>query len=93
MPLHVELGERVVQFELDRLQAGFVGDLFTGSVGDVEGVEDLVEVCGDLGQLDREFQSVNRSDESLSMVTRLGRFMTKYTGCRLECESWNDSPT
>ena len=48
MPLRVEFGVRVVQLELDRLQAGLIGDLFSGAVGDVEGVEHLIERRGDL---------------------------------------------
>src|SRR5712691_12931313 len=57
----IELGQRVIKFALDRGETGLVGDLLAGVVGDIKNVENLVEVCRDLGQFDRQFQAKDGS--------------------------------
>ena len=54
-----EFGQRGQQRFADKFQPLFVLDLLASQVGDVENVDHLVEVRGDLGQLDGKSQLVN----------------------------------
>ena len=64
----VELSERLCEFLLDCGKAIRVRDLLAGAVGDVEGVEHLIEMRGDFGEFDLKVEAVDRSADRVEQA-------------------------
>ena len=63
-----ETGDAFGEEVTDEREVGFIADLFTGSIGDIEDIDDLVEVSGDFGERDvqAEFAKNSGNDEEES---------------------------